>query len=71
MHVAVLCNGSTNDSGSFCQGSNPCTAANERAPAIAGAFFVSAPAERRAPSAARKRRTGTLKTVDKRRAGVV
>ena len=28
-HFALLCNGSTADSGSVCQGSNPCGATNE------------------------------------------
>ena len=39
MHLATLCNGSTTDSGSVCQGSNPCVAAI--APQIfCGAFLL-------------------------------
>ena len=37
-NVAELCNGSTYDSDSYCLGSNPSSAAKEKAPKF-GAFF--------------------------------
>ena len=40
MHVATLCNGSTTDSGSVCQGSNPCVAAILRPTLCVGLSFL-------------------------------
>lgn len=42
LNIAELCNGSTADSDSACEGSNPSSAATKKALAIASAFFVAA-----------------------------
>ena len=39
LNIAELCNGSTADSDSACEGSNPSSAAMKKALAIASAFF--------------------------------
>ena len=42
LNIAELCNGSTADSDSACEGSNPSSAAMKKALAIASAFFMAA-----------------------------